>query len=223
MSATQHNGVLASLEGISGSGKTYFIAKLQQALRDSSPTFIKEVADRQGDGLDLRIITLLTNSEDRFFRMGAPRTETFLLLALKMYDFEALIAPALARGDMVIEDRSLDTIAVYQSLLLWPHHQERWLETANTLYDQAARWRRPPDITFLLEDDFDTALRRAQMRSQRAYNSDEVAILRSAADLYSAYADCHQPRIVRLDRRSMSDEAILQAICQALCARQPAG
>lgn len=222
MDTTQHDGILASLEGISGCGKTYFVAKLQAALKETPTTFIKEVTNRQGNGLDLRIITLLSNSEDRFFRMGVPRTETFLLLALKMYDYEALISPTLAQGGIAIEDRSLDTIAVYQSILLWPHNQERWLETANMIYDQATHWRRPPDITFLLEDDFDMALVRAQQRSKRTFNSDEVAILRNAATLYDAYADYHQPRIMRLDRRSMSDDAIIQAIRDAFFVKQRA-
>src|SRR5579884_2812853 len=179
METTQRDGVLISLEGISGCGKTYIVTKLQASLREIPLTFIKEVADRKGDGLDLRIITLLSNSQDRFFRMGAPLTETFLLLALKMYDFEAMISPTLTQGGIVVEDRSIDTIAVYQSLLLWPHDQERWLAAANTIYDQATAWRRPPDITFLLEDDFNTALCRAQQRSKRSFNSDEVTVLRN--------------------------------------------
>ncbi|MEO6890602.1 MAG: thymidylate kinase [Ktedonobacteraceae bacterium] len=217
---TPHNGIVVSLEGISGCGKTYFVAQLQQALGTPSPVCIQEVADRQGDGIDLRILTLLGGSEDRFFRMGTPRTETFLLLALKMYDYEAVIAPALAQGRIVIEDRSIDTIAIYQSLMLWPHDQSQWLTTARTLYEQATRWRRAPDLTFLLEDDFTTSVGRAQQRSQRIYNADEVTVLHNAATLYDAYAACHQPRIVRLDRRVLSNEAIIQTIQETIRARQ---
>lgn len=216
-------GLLVSLEGISGVGKSYCISKLQASLRDLAPSCVKEVMDRQGDGLDRRIIRLLTDSEDRFFRMGAPITETFLLLSLKMYDYEALIAPILAQGGIVIEDRSLDTIAIYQSLLLYPAEQDCWLLSANTLYDQASRWRRPPDLTFLLEDDFDMALSRAAQRAKRPFNRDEVGVLEHAAMLYDTYAACHQPRIVRLDRRVLSEEELVSIICQQIRARHRNG
>lgn len=219
METAPREGLLVSLEGISGCGKTYLSAKLHAALKEFPTTCVQEIAERRGDGLDLRIIALLHHSQDRFFRMGAPLTETFLLQALKMYDFEALIAPVLTQGSVVIEDRSLDTIAVYQALMLWPQQQERWLGTAQTLYEQAAHWRRPPDVTFLLEDDFDTALARAQQRSTRRFNVDEVTVLRHAAGLYEAYATCYQSRIVRIDRRVLSEEALLQRICQEILAR----
>lgn len=218
-----HESILISFEGISGCGKTYFIGKLHTALKDLPTTSVQEVTDRRGDGLDLRILSLLSTSQDRFFRTGAPLTETFLLLALKMYDFEACIAPLLAQGGMVIEDRSIDTIAVYQALLLWPQQQERWLTTAHLLYEQAAQWRRPPDITFLLEDDFHTALARAQQRSGRRFNQDEVTVLQHAAALYDAYAAHYQQRIVRLDRRVLSEDAMVQAIRQEILLKQPVG
>lgn len=110
-------GVLCSLEGISGVGKSYLAHILKEVMVDVPVTFVSEVVDRHGRELDREIIAVLAASKDRFFRGGKPLTETFLLLALKMFDFETCIAPFLAEGHVVIEDRSLDTIAIYQALI----------------------------------------------------------------------------------------------------------
>src|ERR1700692_3043666 len=118
-------GSICSLEGISGVGKSYLIQALRPALADLPVTFLSEVVDRTGQDLDRDIIALLAKRGDRFFRSGKPLTETFLLLALKMCDYETRIAPALAQDRIVIEDRSLDTIAIYQALILYPDSLEQ--------------------------------------------------------------------------------------------------
>src|SRR5258706_55721 len=111
-------GFLVSLEGISGAGKTYFTKKLTAMLDDKTTRFVSELSERSGKGLDSQIISVLHHTGDRFFRSGMPLAETFLLLALKMADYEAHIADALQRGLTVVEDRSIDTVAIYQAILL---------------------------------------------------------------------------------------------------------
>jgi len=212
-------GILASLEGISGCGKSYFVSKLREEFRDTNVTFIVEVSDRTGEKLDQRIIEALSQTNDRFFRVGVPRTETFLILALKLFDYETAIVEALKKGAIVIEDRSIDTIAVYQSIMLCPGQPDRMLDTANDIYKLAAKWRRPPDITFLIEDDFATAIGRAQTKLGRTFTDDELDILRNAACVYAGFASRHSKRIVRLDRRKMSERQIVQKIKRNIIAK----
>jgi dTMP kinase len=213
-------GTNASLEGISGCGKSYILSKLLDALEDLLITVIPEVEDRQGAGLDQKIIALLGKSGDRFFRGGHPRTETLLLLALQAYEAETIIAPALAAGQTVIENRSVDTIAVYQALILYPSEAlEQQLERALQLYQFACQWRKPPQMTFLLEDDFVTAIERSQQRAARIYTFDEIALLRRAALLYEQYAQQHTTRMIRLDRRVMETEDIVATIRETIIAR----
>jgi len=207
-----HGGILASLEGISGCGKTYLISKLQDEWRDTNATFIVELSDRKSERLDQKIIEALYQTNDRFFRGGSPRTETFLLLALKVFDYETTIIEALNKGEIVIEDRSIDTIAVYQSIMLCLGQPERMLDTANEIYALAAKWRYPPDITFLIEDEFDIAVDRAQTKVGRIFTDDELDILHNAAHVYSEYASQHADRIVRLDRRKMDKHQIVEKI-----------
>lgn len=210
----QHPGRLISFEGISGTGKSYLTTALKSRLSDlpTTCTFVTEVGDRQGQDLDRDILALLSTSGDRFFRGGRPRTETFLLLALKLFDDEARVAPALAQGHLVIEDRSIDTIAIYQALLLCPGSLDQQLELANEIYALASRWRSPPDLTFLLEDRFERALERVEQREGHQLTADEVAILQQAASLYTLYARDHPSRIVSLNRQELSTEELLQTV-----------
>lgn len=213
----QEHGCLASFEGISGCGKTYLIEALKSRVPIETTAFVTEVVDREGLALDREIISLLATCGDRFFRSGKPRTETFLLLALKMFDYEVRISPALATGHMVIEDRSIDTIAIYQSMLLYPEKSiEQQLEVAHEIYNLATRWRRTPDITFLIEDNFDTALKRVEQRESQLLTVDERAILQRAAQLYTSYARAYPSRFVILNRERLSKDALLQIICNHL-------
>lgn len=209
----RQHGLLASFEGISGCGKTYLIKALMPTFSPESTTLLTEVVDRKGSTLDREIISLLAASKDRFFRSGKPRTETFLLLALKMFDYEACIAPALAQNHLVIEDRSIDTIAIYQALLLYPEKSiEQQLEVAHEIYDLAARWRRTPDLTFLIEDSFDIALKRVEQRGGQRLAADEILVLQRAARLYTCYARTYPSRFMTLNRQVLSREELLQTI-----------
>ena len=56
---------------------------------------------------------------DRFLRGGHLHAETLLLLAIKTYDYESHHAGS-GRRPIIIDGRSLDTTAVYQSVLMYP-------------------------------------------------------------------------------------------------------
>jgi hypothetical protein len=44
-------------------------------------------------------------------------SDPVLLLAIKMLDYEECVAPALRRGQLALEGRSIHSTAVYQSLV----------------------------------------------------------------------------------------------------------
>jgi dTMP kinase len=206
------SGLLVSFEGISGAGKTYLSRAIRASAPGSTMRFVNELSERSGTGLDRKIIDVLQYTGDRFCRTGAPLSETFLLLALKMADYEMYIAPALAEGRTVIEDRSIDTVAVYQSILIEPSNPSQWLNLAKRIFAAASQWRRPPDLTFFLDDSLDSCIMRAESRLQIAYSEDERALLRDAADLYRRYAKVYRERIILLDRQSHSETEILARV-----------
>ncbi len=204
-------GIFVSFEGISGVGKSFLCQQLRTC-QDLPIKFVSELIDRRGDSMDSRIITLLRESGDRFFQNPYPLTTTFLLFTLTMHDTEAKIRPALTDGQILIKDRYIDTLAVYQAILLCPGSFEQQVALANELYHIGVRWCPAPDVTFLIEDDFNTAIHRAEVRNGDHYRDDELAILNNAAKLYDAYAQYHPSRIVRLNRQELTNECILQRL-----------
>ena len=205
-------GFLVSLEGISGSGKTHFATQLGSELAHDKFIVLSELSDRTSEHLDGLIIRALRHSRDRFFRMNLPLSETFLLLALKMYDYEATIAPALAAGLTVVEDRSIDTIAVYQAIMICSEGLEERVSVANEIYEIAAKWRRPPDLTFLLVDNFEKVIRRAASRAGVDFHPDEIEVLRAAEALYSRYAQEYPNRIVTIDQAVLTNDQVIERI-----------
>lgn len=215
-------GVNVSLEGISGCGKSYILHKFREIVDDLPVTFINEVEDRDSGAFDQGIIVLFKMCADRLFRTGHPRAETLLLMALKVYDAEEDIVPALAAGHIVVEDRSIDSVAVYQAVILHPGEPERQLTMANRLYQFACQWRTPPHVTFLVQDDFVTSIERAQQRLAYTFTPGEVALLREIETVYDCYAQCHQERIIRLDRRRMEVDEIIHTIRKTILGAIPA-
>ena len=135
-------GLLVSFEGISGSGKTYLVRKLVGRLGPTRVSLIKELSDRTTPGVDKNIIDALGFSNDRFLRLGVPKTETFLLLALKIFDAETAIQSGLREGRIVVEDRSIDTVAVYQSIMLCKNDQLRLIKAAKE-FIELFEWQVP--------------------------------------------------------------------------------
>src|SRR5690349_6668837 len=117
-------GNLLSIEGISGCGKTYLLNLLKNKCPEA--IFVAEASDRKHARLDRHILAGLQCTDDQFFRTGHARTETVLLIALKTFDFESCCEPGLLQNKVVWEDRSLDSIAVYQSILNHPHNVHKW-------------------------------------------------------------------------------------------------
>lgn len=209
-------GLLISFEGISGVGKTYITNLLMKESNIANLVTISELSDRKQVGLDTLIVDILRSVNDDFFRTGHPITETFLILALKMHDYEKGIKSALEKGKIVIEDRSIDTIAVYQSILLHPNNSSLWLETAEKIYSVGAAWRKSPEITFLLYDDFNKTVRRAEERNGRLYADDEIELLFAAYNLYFEYSHLYKERFHLIDRNILSESETVSYISKVI-------
>lgn len=147
---------------------------------------------------------------DTFLRGGHPKAETLLLLAIKMHDYERS-RPALYRGRLVLEGRSVDTVAVYQSLILM-RDDEAALEQARGIVDLSTAWRPLPDLTILVIDDVDTALQRAQRRDNRVYTDEERRLHHRAATLFHRLASDDPQRLAVLDRRviTATNQAVIR-------------
>jgi dTMP kinase len=106
---TRRPGLWVTLEGGDGAGKTTQAALLQEWLEASGRTVVRT---REPGGTEvgvlIRDIVLHHRGE------VAPRAEALLYAADRAQHVETLVRPALERGDVVVQDRYLDSSVAYQ-------------------------------------------------------------------------------------------------------------
>ncbi|GAA4923163.1 hypothetical protein GCM10023334_027420 [Nonomuraea thailandensis] len=137
--------------------------------------------------------------------------ETWLLLAIKRYDLDTVVAE-LARGRAVVEGRSVDTTAVCQALLLHPDTPGSALETARALLDFASAYRPLPDLTILITDDAHAAIARTQQRDQRVLTSEQARLMEEACALYERLATTDPARYRVVDRRTVDERQAAELV-----------
>ena len=102
-------GLFITLEGGDGSGKSTQMGALTEWLQSRGRTVVQAREPGGTDlGLELREIVL--------HRRGhiAPRAEALLYAADRAHHIATLVRPALERGEVVIQDRYLDSSVAYQ-------------------------------------------------------------------------------------------------------------
>ncbi|WP_438353935.1 dTMP kinase [Microbacterium sp. CJ88] len=108
-SAEAARGLFVTFEGGDGAGKTTQAALLQEWLEASGRSVVRT---REPGGTEVgvlvRDIVLHHRGE------VAPRAEALLYAADRAHHVETVVRPALARGDVVIQDRYLDSSVAYQ-------------------------------------------------------------------------------------------------------------
>ncbi|MGI6434016.1 MAG: dTMP kinase [Syntrophomonadaceae bacterium] len=134
-------GLLITLEGIDGSGKTTLIRHLQQVWQDYPLIMIREPG---GTLISEKIRDLLLNVENNHI---TPRTEAFLYAAARSQVVEQLIRPSLQAGKLVLADRYLDSTIAYQG-----YGRGLDLQFLHTL-NQLCTGGLLPDATLLLDID----------------------------------------------------------------------
>lgn len=206
-------GRLISIEGLNGVGKTHLTTRLADRYRNGGPlVLLAEFSQRphigHDLGRDLLRALIATAHGDPFLRGGHPGAETLLLLAIKMFDYEAGCTTALAERHTVIEGRSVHSIAVYQSLIAYPDDDDAH-QHARRILDLAAAWRPLPDRTILITDDVATAIGRAETRDNTRYTTEQWRLHHRAAALYDRLAADDPGRIAVLDRRQLPADAII--------------
>jgi len=87
-----------------------------------------ELTDQPGDTLPGPVIAALAAGDDPFLRTGHPVAETLALLALQVRNTERLAGQDLAGVDVIVEDRGVDTVAVYPAVILCSGYPETQAE-----------------------------------------------------------------------------------------------
>ncbi len=147
-------GVFITLEGGDGSGKTTQAERLHEWLATEGRTVLRTREPGGTEvGVEVREIVLHHRGDI------APRAEALLYAADRAHHVATVVRPALERGDVVIQDRYIDSSVAYQGAgrVLDP-------DAVRGLSEWATEGLRP-DLTILL--DLDAATARSRLDEAR--------------------------------------------------------
>ncbi|UGQ10492.1 hypothetical protein LO772_27150 [Yinghuangia sp. ASG 101] len=212
--------MLISFEGLPGTGKTTQTALLLKALRADAvqATHLPDLRTVDTDPLGSALLELFTSSNDPFLRHGDVLTDTYLAAAVRTHMDAALLAPALAANNVVVEDRGIHTMHSYSlATLLRDHRAEprsavQWLRTVGAFAGRTA------DHALLLKLPVDEAVRRASHRDRRPYTGEEHAFLHHVDQAYDELA-ARDARLLPVDLTGLDAEEGHQAVVNALSSR----
>lgn len=142
-----------------------------------------------------------------------PRTETLLYQAARAQLVEQVIRPRLARGEIVLSDRYIDSTLAYQG---YGHQQD--LEQVRALIRYATGGLMP-DLTILLDVDVETGLARKQKAGEwNRLDAYTVEFHRRVRLGYLTMAAAEPQRWVVLDA-SQDWQSVHQELCRIVLER----
>jgi dTMP kinase len=149
-------GMFISFEGPDGSGKSTHIRLLTAALREMGHGVLV-TREPGGCPISEKIRELVLSREHLEM---TPVTEALLYAAARAQHVEEVIRPALARGEIVITDRYMDSSLAYQGYGRGLGEETIWA------INRPAIGGLLPDVTFFMSVDTKEATRRISDREQ---------------------------------------------------------
>ena len=190
-------GIFITLEGIDGAGKSSHLDALEALLRQAGRT-VRRTREPGGTPLAETLRELvLTQPMD-------PLTESLLVFAARRDHIAQVIAPALARGEVVLCDRFTDATFAYQGAgrgfdagVL--RTLEGWVQAGENSEGGEGGALLQPDLTFWFDLPPDVAAERlASARVPDRFEAQPAEFFRRVAAGYAARA-AGQPRFERID------------------------
>lgn len=188
--SAQHPGLFLTFEGGDGSGKSTQAALLEEWLLSQGRTVVRTREPGGTDvGNEIREIVL--------HRRGhiAPRAEALLYAADRAQHVSHVVRPALERGEIVLQDRYLDSSVAYQGV-----GRELEADEIRRLSLWAAEGLLP-DVTVLL--DLDVSIGRSRLDDARTrydrLESEAAEFHSRVRDAYLALAAAEPERFLVLD------------------------
>jgi dTMP kinase len=202
-------GLFLTLEGIDGAGKSSHIDALE-ALFKARGRAVTRTREPGGTPLAESLRTMILEQP------MDPLTESLLVFAARRDHVLRVIAPALARGEVVLCDRFTDATFAYQGA--GRGFDPAVLSTLEAWVQAAPQALLQPDITLWFDLPPETAAERlAGARLPDKFESQPVEFFRRVAAGYAARAAA-APRFARIDA-SRSREQVWQQVEAVLADR----
>jgi len=193
-------GMLVTVEGVEGSGKSTQSRMLAESLRARG---LDVVFTREPDG------TAMGAALRRLFEADGPTatplTQVFLFMAARQQHVAEVIRPALSRGAVVLSDRYADATMAYQGF-----GQGVDLETIRDL-NALATGGLLPDLTLVLDLEPAIGIARIRGRALDAFEKMDPAFHRRVREGYLEIARAEKRRVVILNADQDAD-ALFAAI-----------
>ena len=203
--------VLITVEGVEGSGKSTQCDRLEQHLLGRGLQVVR-TSEPDGTPLGLRVRALFEADGPT----PTPLTQTFLFMAARQEHVTRVIAPALARGAVVISDRYADATVAYQG-----YGQGMDVQTIREL-NMLATGGVLPDLTLVLDLDPAAGMRRIRGRALDAFEKMDTAFHRRVREGYLEIARADKNRVVVLDAARDADALhadVVRAVDELLARR----
>ena len=189
-------GVLISVEGVDGAGKTTLVAGLAAAL---GAVVLREPG---GTAVSERVRELLADPALEI----DPRTEALLYAAARAQLVAEQLRPLLADGATVILDRFVDSSLAYQGAA-----RGLGVDAIRALNEFGTGGLRP-DRTLLLRVDPALARERIAGRAADRLEREDAAFFAAIADAYDALAAAEPDRIAVIDGTQSPDAVLADAL-----------
>jgi len=190
MKITKKSGLLITLEGIEGAGKSSAVQFIKNWLQQAN---ISHVITREPGGTPIAEAirqVLLKDYEEIMY----PDTELLLMFASRAQHIANLIKPALLRGDWVISDRFTDASYAYQG-------GGRGIDLARI--SKIEHWVHAnlrPDRVILLDIPVELAMSRIRQRETNdRIEQEKLSFFRRVRETYLARAVKYPERYVVID------------------------
>ncbi|MGH8583414.1 MAG: dTMP kinase [Gammaproteobacteria bacterium] len=199
-------GLLVTVEGIEGVGKSTQLGPIAEHLRKAGRTVL-ETREPGGTALGERIRDLVLAPA---LAPMASMTELLLMFAARAEHIDKVLAPALAAGTWVVCDRYSDASYAYQG-----GGRQLPMDAIVALEDLVAPGLRP-DLTLLLDAPVEVAMARARRRhSSDRFEGEGRAFFERVRGVYLKRA-VEFPRRFRLVDAGAPLETVTAAICRHL-------
>ncbi|MFJ4222001.1 dTMP kinase [Curtobacterium luteum] len=200
-------GRFITLEGGDGAGKTTQAESLSAWLGEHGRTVVR-TREPGGTDLGVRIREIVLHERGHV----APRAEALLYAADRAHHVETVVRPAVARGDVVLQDRYIDSSVAYQGVA-----RGLGADHVRSVSDWATGGL-VPDLTVLL--DLDVTVGRARVAAARGdtfdrLESEAAAFHETVRRAFLDMAAAEPGRFLVVDA-SMPTDAVQQAIRAAV-------